>query len=304
MLGVDVGSHSVKICCARRHAGGFRFECVESTLPHPERSHLGRWCHRRGWPVRAAAALPATRSVLRVLDLGAVPDREAGAAAGWELQRVLPYPLEEAAVDLVPLQGPGGPRWLAAAAHGGDVRAHVSLLRGWGLRPVALEPEPVALWRLHLALCPDAGAVEAVLDLGAGGTRLLVIVERAPVLLRCLPVGCRDLQAPGGFEGPLRDLLTELDHSLRFCRQTYGRAPDRIWACGGGGAWAPLLQALRDSLGAPVEPWRLPVEVLGAGPHEGSAAGTGLASPAFALAMGLCLWSEASRIGRVEGVAP
>ena len=158
-----------------------------------------------------AAALSADEAIFRVVELPPLPKREASSALRWELQRILPFPVDEGIFDFQELQHEGGttspsesPAQVAAGSGSRRVRYAVSggpleavdrryrELRRLGVRPSILEPEWVTLWRsaVMLLLAGEPGQACAVIDLGASSTRLLVIgPEGHPVAFHRSPVG-------------------------------------------------------------------------------------------------------------------
>lgn len=277
---------------------------------------LGRLCRERRWPTRAAAVLAIPSGTVRLFSFPDVPAREVRQAIIWELQRVLPYAVEDATIDLIPVprSGPGQDgAWLAAACRADELGERVRHLRLQGLNPVAVEVQPLPLWRLALLRHPSAPDA-AVLDLGANGSRLLIIANGSPDLFRDVAIGGADftraIAAGAGvpeaeaerlkrtrfqeelplewLETPLRELLTEIDRSLRFVRQQGGTLPERVLACGGGAGWPALLGLLAENLGLPVEPWHVPVEVTAAPADDTPSPDT-----AFVSAVAMASWDRA-----------
>ncbi|HEY8415810.1 MAG TPA: hypothetical protein VIK99_08565, partial [Thermaerobacter sp.] len=161
------------------------------------------------------ASLPAEESVVRIVELPVLRPREVPAALRWELQRVLPFSVEDAVFDYAELPahppGPGGrpgpgdplpdgegtlPRRRYAVSGGLEeaVQRRLARLRELGIRPAVVEPEWVTLWRLAAELAGGEAALCGVVDLGAAGTRL-VLVDAAgvPVVFHRSPVGGRAL---------------------------------------------------------------------------------------------------------------
>lgn len=194
-FGVDVGTTGTRWA-----------SCDESgsvqVLPQPARG-----------PV--VASLPAEESVVRIVELPVLRPREVPAALRWELQRVLPFSVEDAVFDYAELPahppgaggrpGPGDPlpggegtlprrRYAVSGGLEEAVRRRLARLHQLGIRPAVLEPEWVTLWRLAVELGAGEAALCGVVDLGAAGTRLaLVDAAGVPVVFHRSPVGGRAL---------------------------------------------------------------------------------------------------------------
>ncbi|EKP94149.1 Tfp pilus assembly protein, ATPase PilM [Thermaerobacter subterraneus DSM 13965] len=255
---------------------------------------------------RVTANLPGDEAILRIMPAPPVPRRELPLALKWELQRILPFSVEDAVFDYVILPGRGGGTGAAGGsggplgragrldvAEGRDdqvvvagapvavIDARYRQLARRGIRPMALEPEWVTLWRItrFLQLLADPGRSCAVIDLGHTSTRLLVIgPDGAPVAFHRSAAGSGALETElaaqlGVSVTQLRQLrATELRHDVaalvrtatateligdvtrlfRRARQETGSTPADVWAIGGGAAWPALVAALSDTAGTVV----------------------------------------------------
>ncbi|HEY8416196.1 MAG TPA: pilus assembly protein PilM, partial [Thermaerobacter sp.] len=236
------------------------------------------------------ASLPAEESVFRIVELPVLRPREVPAALRWELQRILPFSVDEGVFDYAEL--PSGPPGAAGPGPGGEgdlprrryavsggleeaVQRRLARLRELGIRPTVLEPEWVTLWRLATDLAGDEAALCGVVDLGAAGTRL-VLVDAAgvPVVFHRSPVGGRALDrelasalgttpeeaeqlkftelasdlGPLSASTALAELAGDLARALRRAQREVPLGAMEVWAVGGGALWPALRAALVGAL--------------------------------------------------------
>jgi Tfp pilus assembly protein PilN len=193
----------------------------------------------RGLPARGAfLALGRAAVTVKPIDLPAVAD-DVRQMVGFELERHLPFPAEDAAYDFVPLPAePVGERAaqrvLIAAADRRVVDAALRLAEEARLRPLSLTVAPhnlPALARL------SRGARLAWVHRAAGATDLLLFVGDALVLSRSLP----------GTDEAL--VAEEVRRSLASVRW---RGCDAVWVSGDADAPQEAAAGPLSRLGAPV----------------------------------------------------
>lgn len=307
LLGVDVGYQNCKVALVRQGREGVRVEKL-ARAPVPAGTWRGDHLADPGALAetlaallraegiscrKAVAAIPIRAAHLRRFSLPAMPARDLTAAVRWEMQRFLSVPVEEAALDYLVLRrsaegGSASVEILAAAAPAEVTRAYGAALRRAGLRPLAVEVEPLALWRLarHLhrttpwsdPLDTGRDQAEVLLDIGAYRSSLLIYNDDDLLLTRPIPVGgnaftealarARALTLPeaeslklGARERLLEetdtafhDLVAELNRTFRHFLQTHARARlVRMLLSGGGAAVRGLGAALSAALEIPVE---------------------------------------------------
>jgi len=230
--------------------------------------------------VRAVLGLPTADSLFRVIELQGAAQGELNSALRWELQRFLPYPVDEGSFDYVPL--PGGPeapeRFLAVGARQDVVQQHITAARRQGVVAAAVEPEWATLWWAAVSLAPG-GRSFGILDLGATATRIVVIsADGSPVVHFEEPIGGRhfsqaiveatgmspegaewsklnELQEELGDVGQseaLGQLVGSLARVLRRVAAEQGRGISGLVAVGGGGHWPALRATLQAALGVDV----------------------------------------------------
>jgi type IV pilus assembly protein PilM len=149
-------------------------------------------------------AVAGPRVVARTAELPAMSDDDLRSSLAFQIHDLIPIPLEEAVIDHQIL-GPAGDadeerlRVLVVAAHRDLVRALLAAVEGAGLTVDRLDLVPLALVRSlrsvgyeELATSSVARA-EAIVDIGAGVTNVIVHEHGIPSFIRSLPTGGRDL---------------------------------------------------------------------------------------------------------------
>ena len=217
LLGLDIGSASIKLLELSKSGGSYRVEsCAVEPLPPNavvernisdveevgealKRAHGGSGSRVR----QAALAIAGSMLIARTITMEAsLADDEIGEriAAGGE--RYLPYPIDELAVDFevrgLSERHPEEAEVLLVACRNDAVVLIEKALAGAGLKALAIEPHGQAVERvfalLERRLASQAGErVVAVADLGASVTTLSVLVDGRSIFVRDQSFGGRGL---------------------------------------------------------------------------------------------------------------
>jgi type IV pilus assembly protein PilM len=127
--------------------------------------------------------------VVRELTVANVPDRELRKSLPFQVRDVLPLPVEKALLDFQPLEDPGQNetvRGLVIAAPKEAVLASVRAIERAGLHVARVDLASFALLRATAWL--DA-QIEALVDIGARLTTVLVHADGEPLMVRTIPRG-------------------------------------------------------------------------------------------------------------------
>ena len=201
-LGIDIGSHTVKIVELRstprgmdlvHHAtastppGGFQVSVLAAQLK--EMIQEGRIKNKQ-----AVVGLAGKGVAARRLSLPNIPEDEIQEAVRWKAGELFPFSLGDAmlAFQVLSRDESGGQtkqEVLVAAATRETVMEHVELLHEAGLQPVGLMAEPHALeqlWRNNNLGEGEEGSI-AVLDLGARKTSIHIFHGRELQFSRYVP---------------------------------------------------------------------------------------------------------------------
>jgi Tfp pilus assembly PilM family ATPase len=301
-LGVDIGRARTRVALAERGAAGRPRLIAVSARPTGDDA---------GAAIDAARAELGTRERRCVLALGgpdalfrtaafpAMSAAERRRAARFEAGRFVPYALDQATVRVVTR----GELCTVAVARTAALDACVSAAKSAGLRPIAVDHAAFALLRAF----PYA---DAVIDVGADATMLIVVDDPLPVT-RTIGIGGRAFTAAvvaslgiddaaaearkrsvglAGAGEHARATLVEQIASAFIEYRASGRGMLRAIALAGNGARLDGLgEALERALGIPVRLAALAADASAALPADVVRA----ASPDWGLAYGLALWETA-----------
>jgi type IV pilus assembly protein PilM len=218
--------------------------------------------------------------VVRELTVANLPLRELRRSLPFQVRDVLPIPVEKALLDFQPLEPPSKKdtiRGLLIAAPKEAVLIAVRAIERAGLHVTRVDLSSFALLRAASRLDSQ---VEALVDIGARLTTVLVHADGVPLIVRTIPrggaeitemiagrlgatlaeaeslkcrVGLRSVDGPETAEvvrEAIRPLVSEIRSSFAYL--TSGARPTRVrrLALAGGGA---LLPGLTDALGTQLE---------------------------------------------------
>lgn len=240
---------------------------------------------------RVVLGVANQRVIVRQLELPWLPKAELRASLGFQVQDLLPLPVDQTVLDFFPLEEitePSGNRLLKGllvAAARETVLANVRTAEQAGLRVEGVDLTPFAVLR---SLGRQTGAeveTEALIDIGARVTNIVIHSGGVPRFVRILLVGGQDVtdavseqlgvpvaQAEvmkqqvglGGFEEELaevvrtvaatsQDFVTEIRGSLDYYAASHPGVPvERIVVTGGGSRLAGILDRLAAATRLPV----------------------------------------------------
>jgi general secretion pathway protein L len=337
-VGLDIGRSAIKAVRIRRVFGGRdTVTCFESPLPDPgDRAmaqpvpgDLLRAFVERHRLVHATVvtALPCRSLVIRTLALPFQDPRTLSQVVPFEMEPLLPLPLEDVTLDcfaLPPTDGtsdrgkPGGPTVLVAAAPKSALAAHLGLLSEAGLSPASINVDALALHAVARYLANGSSGLPpdcAIIDVGASKTTVCLLHRGYPIVLRTIGLGgdhvtgelakhrgCSFQEAEAAKRtmsaAQLDPWLSPLVHDLRLALHAYeaetGVRLRSYWLCGG----TAKLNGL-----TPYIERRLDLHPVGNGQGFGH-----LCPPTFSIAFGLAVgpphagsaWTPIKRLGRSQ----
>lgn len=339
-VGIDIGKSAIKVAEVRRAARGLELSrfgvgltpagSVEGGLildqPAVSRA-VGHVLRSAGVRTRRAVVSVTGQNVLaRVLRLPPIPEAEVKQAIRWEAERHLPFPVDEAVIDVqtvreVTADGQRQLEVLLAAAPEGLVLTLIRTLEAARLAVVAVEVGALAMAR-GLGQTKGHG-VHALVNLGASTTDVAVVHDGVPQFTRTILAGAdlitqaigRHLKVDAGAaeqvkvrygmgwdETPreagedytsdvveaLGEIITQVRRSLDFYKvQFSGAAVGDVILCGGGARLRHLDHHLATELELPVTIGN-PLAVVQP-PARKQDATLVAAAPQFAVATGLAL---------------
>ncbi|MFC5382378.1 type IV pilus assembly protein PilM [Aquipuribacter nitratireducens] len=233
------------------------------------------------------------RVVVRNVELPWLPVAELRKSLGLQVADLLPMPVEQAVLDFHPVEEVRGDRGrmirgMLVAASRDVVLANVRCAERAGLTPTSVDLTSFAVLRSLGSGAFGDGATEALIDVGARVTNIVVHTAGVPTFVRILLMGGQDItdalaervgsslaeaeglkhvvgmdrqagpeftNASRAVEATAQSLVDEIRGSLDYYSSTTPGAPvERVVVSGGGS----LLRGLTDRLGQAV---RVPVEV-------------------------------------------
>lgn len=219
------------------------------------------------------------RVAVRPLNMPQMPLEQVQAALPFQVQDLLPMPVEDALLGYYPTASVAGADGSAAfdgmlvAAARETVLNNLQVIEAAGLKPVVVDLAGFALLRI-MARGALSGGTVAFVDIGARGTSVVVATDGMPKFVRSLPNGAQDLTdafaratgapledaaqvlrtrglaatesaeyqgAAGPFGGSVRTLVDGIRNSIAFYASTSPTAPVTTVVLSGGGAFVPGL---------------------------------------------------------------
>lgn len=241
-------------------------------------------------PRRVVLGVANQRVVVRQVELPWMPPDELRRSITFQAQDHLPIPVEGAELDfdvLTELEGQGGQRLmriLLVAAQKEMIAGHLAAVSRAGLQPVSIDLNPFALLRSLAPVTALPEGSEALVDIGARVTNVVVHQGGNPRFVRILLMGGQDitdaiadhlslgledaerakLAALAGIDddpsiaamidAKLAALVEEVRGSLDFYSvQPDAVHPERVTISGGGSLPGQLAERLQAALQLPVE---------------------------------------------------
>lgn len=337
-IGLDVGSTAIRVAAVRSTKSGpvlssYDRRALPATdasaeIPDPEAITACVKSLMKGAKLPKAPVslgLANQRMVAREVEIPWVPAKELNKALPLLVADLLPMPVEESVLDFLPFQeviddeGGRALRGLLVAANQEVVTSVVEAVEEAGVRVDRVDFSP--LGALHSVCSASTPDIEAVVDVGANTTCLVVHEGNRPAFVRIMARGGADTTAvlaehlkiepetaeawklslanmwPGmnaadqqatraALDVATEDLIDEIRSSINFYHTNSGARVSRVWLAGGGGSQYGLDYQLREALHMEVRRG-LPVQRL-----AGSAVAPQVVSaeePAMAAVVGLAL---------------
>lgn len=156
------------------------------------------WAATRFTHKKVVLGVANQRVIVRQVDLPQMPEADLKKALPFQVQDFLPMPVEQAVLDFHPLQtitSNGQPmlRGLLVAASRDTVMANVSCAQRAGLTPLSVDLTSFAVLRAVGRRGDLDVETEAIVDVGARVTNIVVHSSGAPRFVRILLMGGQDI---------------------------------------------------------------------------------------------------------------
>ena len=210
-LGLDIGTHTIKIIQLKKSGSLLQLvqvlafptpaeAFVDGDLVRPELISYALREQVRAYKLSAKnviAVVPEKYVITRQVKMPLMPDEELAAALQWEVEKYIPLPGNDLVLDFVNLgldqDGQGKENTvLLIAVPKKIIYPYCNLLVEAGLHPIAMETMPFALNRLSASIGAEGEEVSKLstyLDMGAGGTTVIIFKEGVPEFSRTIPIG-------------------------------------------------------------------------------------------------------------------
>jgi type IV pilus assembly protein PilM len=138
-----------------------------------------------------AVGIPSSKVFTTVADMDRVPANELGRAIYYQADALIPTPLSDSKIDWALIGDSPSDKTkvevLLSSVPNNFIEQRLDLLESIGLNVIAFEPDNLAMER---ALIPPGVATPTlVLDMGTGGSDLVISMDGAPRLTRAIPTG-------------------------------------------------------------------------------------------------------------------
>jgi len=287
-IGLDIGNKKIKLVRIKRGGQGVKlvdYGCKFSPpgsveagmIQDPERlgERLGELVDDMKMSKQPAVSVVAGPQVyIRNFVMPRMKSRELKTAVRYESSTFLPIPIDEAAIDISPLQYFEDEEGKKVEVFFVAVRKlQVENLRLAceiaGLKLAAVEIEPLALHRLSSR---DPSEQQVFVNVGASRSTFSVFKGEALIFNRHLSFGCSafaqsylhgqdtpftglqsiEIGSSGEHQYLVRDMIAELARAMEYYNMQKSETINNLWLCGGGAQLKGLDQALSEGINCPV----------------------------------------------------
>jgi type IV pilus assembly protein PilM len=296
-IGLDIGSVSIRAVEASRSKGGVIITNVaQALLPHGTvrggvvqddgtvtAALRQMWAATRFRTRRVTLGVSNPQVMVREMAVANVSRRELHASLAYQVRDLLPLPVENTVLDFHPLADPGRDptvRGLLVAAPKDAILKAVHAVERAGLFVERVDLASFALLRAGSWM---DGSVEAIVDIGAQATSVVVHTDGEPVIVRTIPRGGAEIteaiaarldtsvneaeslkrrvglrpdeesETAQAIQGAVRPLISEIRNSFAYLTTGDRQVQVRRLVLAGGGSLLPgLADALRSELNVEV----------------------------------------------------
>lgn len=202
MLGIDIGSKSVKVIELTGSAGSWNLKASgavgyaglspDKMINDADIASLAELIKKVIAQIGVGSkevniSLPESLVFTRVIKFPMLSDEEVASAVKWEAEQYIPIPTNEAVIQYSILernQSSSSVSVLLVAAPKAIIEKYIKVVKLAGLIPISAETELTALAR---SLSPEKG-VSLLLDLGSSATDMAIVKDYDLVFTRSIPV--------------------------------------------------------------------------------------------------------------------
>jgi type IV pilus assembly protein PilM len=296
-IGLDIGSVSIRAVETTRSRGGVVVTNVgQALLPHGsvrggviQDDRAVTAALRQLWSVtrfrsrKVILGVSNPQVMVREMSVANVPRRELHDSLAYQVRDLLPLPVEKTVLDFYPLEDPGRApniRGLLVAAPKEAILTAVHAVERAGLFVERVDLASFAMLRAGSWM---DGSVEAIVDIGAQTTSVVVHTDGQPFIVRTIPRGGAEItdaiaarletsvneaenlkrrvglrpdeesETAQAIQDAVRPLINEIRNSFTYLTSGDRQVQVRRLVLSGGGALLPgLADSLRSQLGVEV----------------------------------------------------
>ena len=168
--------------------------------------------------------IPSNKMFATVVDLPDLPPQELASTIKYQAEQYIPMSIDEAKIDWAilgkSLRDSHKNEVLLASVANKFSESRLDLIEGLGLNVVAIEPDSLALVR---SLVPHTSKdAHMIIDFGDFATDIVLVLDRAPRLIRSIPVGKETL-----VKAAEQNLNIDANQATQFILK-FGLYPDRL----------------------------------------------------------------------------
>lgn len=241
-FGLDIGTRSVRVVQLNQHSNGQNLtfglkafgyvpldEQITQSNSATNRKKLGdiilTVLGQSGIKTKnVALGAPSSKTFTTVIDIPSQSPAELSKTIKYQIDQYIPMSSEDAKVDwafLGPsLKDPTRQEVLLASVSVDYSEEQLEFIEGLGLNVIAIEPDQIAMVRslnIH-----DPQAANVIVDMGEQTTDVAVVYDRAPRLIRSLPIGLSTMVRTAA-----QNLDVKEDQARQFILK-FGLAPDKL----------------------------------------------------------------------------
>jgi type IV pilus assembly protein PilM len=294
VVGVDIGSYSIKIASIRKEATGNVLSAYNiKRLPLGEKAFKLEQAVDEAFkeidirPERVNLSISGANVIVRFINLPKMNRDQLENALTFEADKYIPFDVNEVVMDFIILGDapePGQMRVLLAAARKESVEAKVKLVEKIGITVNIMDIDSFAMFNSFTeanSALEDNG--KALINLGHSQTNVLISVGKLPCFMRQIQIGGKDItealakNAGVAFEkaeemklradeadkekinqataAVMEDLIREIQLSFGYFDNRFGKSVAEIYCSGGNVYQQGVIEHLSEKVGGQVKTW-------------------------------------------------
>ncbi|MGH9976878.1 MAG: type IV pilus biogenesis protein PilM, partial [Nitrososphaeraceae archaeon] len=189
VVGLDIGSNSIKLAELKETKKGYQLKNIGETLLPPEaivnkvitnRDAVSEAIYSLIEELRvktknAVISISGHSVIIKKVSIPKMSEKELREAVPWELEQYIPQNIEDVNYDFQILPGQtaeGNMDVLIVAAKKDITNDYINVVNDAGLNPVVVDVDVFALENMYEANYPESGGVVALVNIGASVTNI------------------------------------------------------------------------------------------------------------------------------------